>query len=468
MRTTLNYQSNRSERNCYGLRYSALIPVVILCIATALCFAADSEEIESRAQGLECPSTATIRTFDVQLAPGDINVGGTTWNPCGYIEIVGPDGVTNCVRWVAESRGEAFDINPVTAFSGSLVPRNLMWDSTEPYLFFEFAGGSAASGVWRVHASNSVPRYVGPTRESFRLLARSDGPDWVACKQVRDGQWLWLAYTPEDIARATHTFSTNRVDPLVAEINESRMILEGSLGIYGNQVIMYLTNTDGRVTGSYFYARHGNDLTLEGLVDPVTGRGTMTEAWDGKTTGYFDFTLSDEGMRGTWRATTDSTDLQPFAFKRLHFPDRTYSDAASKLSGFYCHVFESWIYVNGDSADALPKEQTFTAWDWLRIRHVEGDVFAFYYSVTGDNGHLGSIQGLARMTGANVAEFTAQYGLPGDPRGRLGFEFEGDSVTATELEDCSDYRGARAHFDDTLKRADEHAVQLLAETAAAP
>jgi len=163
---------------------------------------------------------AILRTFEVQLTPGDINVGGTSYNPCGHIEIVDQNGTTNRVRWVSESRGETFDLNPVTAFSGSLVPRNLQWDSGEPHLHFEFGGGPAASGVWRVHATNSVPVYVGPTRESFRLDSKADGPDWVVCNQVRNGKSLWFAYTPEDIARPLHTFSTNIVDEPVATSNE--------------------------------------------------------------------------------------------------------------------------------------------------------------------------------------------------------------------------------------------------------
>ena len=91
---------------------------------------------------------------------------------------------------------------------------------------------------------------------------------------------------------------------------------------------------------------------------------------------------------------------------------------------------------------------------------------SFYYYVQGDNGHIGRLGGLLNMTSAGTAELTAGGDLPDRPRGRLGFEFHGDSATITELEDCSDFRGARAHFDGTLKRADEYAVPAAIEKAA--
>ena len=335
---------------------SLIVSLLLLCCAIV----ASTGDQAISPDGQFC---ATVRTFDVQLPPGDINVAGTTYNPCGHVDIVAQDGTTNHVRWVAESRGVEFDLNPVTAFSGSLVPRNLQWDSTQPYLYFEFAGGAAASGVWRVHATDSVPRYVGPTRESFRLMPMPDDPDWVACNQVRNGKWLYFAYTPEDIAQATHSFSTNAV--------------------------AIVSNT---------------------------------------------------------------------------FSDSRFAEQASTLSGFYSHVFDSWIYVNGDTPEALPKEQPMQGWEWLRIQHAGGDTLEFDLYVLGDNGHQGRVGGLARMTSPTRAEFTAPDGLPGKPRGKLVFEFDGDSVDITEAESCSYYRGARVVFDDTLERTEEHAIP----TAAAP
>ena len=185
----------------------------------------------------------------------------------------------------------------------------------------------------------------------------------------------------------------------------------------------------------------------------------MIERWDGKTTGFFAFELTDEDMKGTWREAPDSK-AQPFTFTRLHFPSQSVADGASKLSGFYARTFESWIYVDGATPDAPPKEHKFTAWDWLRIRYVDGNVFAFYFRVQGGNGHLGAIQGLAQIQSEGRAEFTAPRSiLPDRPPAKLGFEFEGDAVTVTERQDCGDYRGERAYFGDTLKRTDEHAVQ---------
>ncbi len=241
--------------------------------------------------------------------------------------------------------------------------------------------------------------------------------------------------------------------------NPQDMVFTGSLGLYGSIVAMQVSQRDGKVSGSYFYVEHGKELSLQGEIDPVTGRGTMTEKWEGEITGYFDFTLTDNGMMGTWRATLDD-EAHPLDFRRLDLSDATYAKQASALSGFYCRTFDSWVYVNGATPDAPPKEKAHDAWDWLRVRHVGGNVLAFHYRVMADNGHQGAVGGLANMTSVGTAEFTAADGLPGRPRGRLGFEFDGDTVTITEQEDCSYYRGERAHFDGTLHRADEHAVRL--------
>jgi hypothetical protein len=211
----VSHNSEIRVRDGIHSKLAGLSAVLLWCCAISYLAAESATDASS-------PFHATVRTFEVELPPGDINVGGTTWNPCGHIEIVGPDGATNRVRWVAESRGEAFDLNPITAFSGSMVPRNLQWDSTDPYLYYEFWGGAAASGVWRVHATNSIPVYVGPTREAYRLQSQSYGPDWVVCNQVRDGKWLRLAYTPEDIAQPRHAFSTNIVDTPTSPTSATR------------------------------------------------------------------------------------------------------------------------------------------------------------------------------------------------------------------------------------------------------
>jgi len=188
-----------------------------IAVNTLVATAENSPEANDQPRCVSSVTKTHAHTFEVQLPQGDINVAGTTCTPCGHIEIVAHDGTTNRVRWIVQSRGVEFDMNPVTAFSGSLVPRNLQWDSTEPFLYFEFGGGAAASGVWRVHATNNVPVYVGPTRESFRLDSKADSPDWVVCNLVRNGKSLWVAYTPGDIAQPQHTFSTNIVaTPLAA------------------------------------------------------------------------------------------------------------------------------------------------------------------------------------------------------------------------------------------------------------
>lgn len=154
---------------------------------------------------------AVVRTHNAHLPLGDRNVTSTHRNPYGHIWIVSGNAVTTDVRWVQESRGVEFELDPVRAFCGSLVPRNLQWDSTGRFLYYEFGGGPSASGVWRVDREGGVPRYVSSTRERFRLLPQPEGPDWVVCSQVRDGKWLWFVYTPDDIARDKHAFSTNEV-----------------------------------------------------------------------------------------------------------------------------------------------------------------------------------------------------------------------------------------------------------------
>ena len=241
------------------------------------------------------------------------------------------------------------------------------------------------------------------------------------------------------------------------DVNE--LTLAGQLGIYNNQIVMKLNIAGNSVTGSYFYARHGKDLSLEGTIQPDTGKGTLTESFNGEKTGYFDFTLIDGGMTGTWHAASSNSESR-FTFKSLDLSEATFEDSGARLSGFYCVLFENWVYVDGETADSLPVKERYTAWNWLRIRYVGGDVFSFYLKVQGSNAHQGSIQGLARMVSPSKAEFTSTEMFQGKPTAKLGFSVEGDKVTVSELEDCSYHRGARASFDTELKRADEHNVKL--------
>ena len=153
---------------------------------------------------------AVVHKFEFHLPPGAWYDDDEKINHYGHLFIVSGTNSVG-VPWVRNSRGVQFEFNMFDVYSGPLVPCHLQWDSTGAYLYFEFAGGPAASAVWRVSPTNGIPRYVSATREAFKLLPQPGGPDWVLCNQVRDGKRLWYAYTSDDIAKETHKFSTNQV-----------------------------------------------------------------------------------------------------------------------------------------------------------------------------------------------------------------------------------------------------------------
>ena len=152
-----------------------------------------------------------VKPFWHLLSDGEVNAGGVTSNQCGHVWTATEGQLPVKALWLTESRGVQFNTDPDGPEGESLLPRNLQWDSTGKFLYYEFGGGPIASGVWRVEPGKAAPRYVSATREAFRLLPQPDGSDHVICSQVRDGEWLWYAYTPEDIAREKHAFSTNQV-----------------------------------------------------------------------------------------------------------------------------------------------------------------------------------------------------------------------------------------------------------------
>lgn len=77
-------------------------------------------------------------------------------------------------------------------------------------------------------------------------------------------------------------------------------IYTGRLGVYRSLLEMRLTESNGVLTGSCQFAKHGKPLLLKGSWDAETGQGTMTEHWEGTQTGTFEFTVTEDGLQGQW------------------------------------------------------------------------------------------------------------------------------------------------------------------------
>jgi hypothetical protein len=232
------------------------------------------------------------------------------------------------------------------------------------------------------------------------------------------------------------------------EINEDAIwsFYEGRMGTYEQQVVLELGILGTEITGRYFYARHQDFLALEGNFDSITETYYLTESYRGKITGYIKFTANSEGnLEGSWSKLEES-DPEPFIATKL---DLTVDDMQLNVDfERYDFRHEVLIYSGvSNESDVTPVV------DEIMISHLDEKYFSFHYSIIGGNGHLGSIDGLGIRTSADSAE----YRSPANGC-VLSFAFANDSIVISEQEDCSFYRGMRAHFGNSLGKVQKGLV----------
>lgn len=224
------------------------------------------------------------------------------------------------------------------------------------------------------------------------------------------------------------------------ELNEDAIwsFYEGRMGNYEQQVVLEMGILGTEVTGRYFYARHQDFLALEGNYDSITKIFYLTESYRGKITGYIRFTQNEEGnLEGSWSKLEESQ-AEPFRATKL---DLILDDVQLDVD-FERYDFRHEVLIySGVSNESEIKPVI----DEIMISYLDSKHFSFHYSIIGGNGHLGSIDGVGIRTSADSAE----YQSPSNGC-ILNFAFMNDSIAISEKEDCSSYRGMRAHFGNTL------------------
>jgi len=232
----------------------------------------------------------------------------------------------------------------------------------------------------------------------------------------------------------------------IEDINDDHewSVYQGRIGTYEQQVVIEIGIVENEVTGRYFYARHQNFLSLEGTFDSLTKEFNLIETYRGKTTGQIRCIIDDKGnLDGTWSKSEES-EPEPFKATKLSSGDDD-KDRLNVEFLKYDNRHEVQIY----SGVSNESNREFVV-DELMISKIDASHFSFHYSIIGGNRHTGSIDGIGSMSTADSAEFVApQSGCI------LGFVFEGDSLSVIEKEDCSYYRGMRAHFTNKLGKIEK-------------
>lgn len=216
-------------------------------------------------------------------------------------------------------------------------------------------------------------------------------------------------------------------------------IYTGKLGVYQAQVVMQLTFSDEKITGTYYYTKHQKKLNLEGNIDYYTGKITMMESYKNKVTGYLEGTLVDNEISGIWKAKKNDENTQKFNVSLLQTSE---DNAIIEEVRFSKYILEHSIELyDSDTEDW----QSMSTTDVIKVNSFTDNNFDFYYSITGTNGHTGSIEGIGTMQTESIGQFKDGEGC------ELRFAFFDDSLSI-EAEGCENYAGARAYFGGTLRK----------------
>ncbi len=209
----------------------------------------------------------------------------------------------------------------------------------------------------------------------------------------------------------------------------------GTIGLYGEDVLMEVNQDERELTGRYWYLKHGKQIALEGTASAKSGEWQLTESVKNVVTGNMTLQLNDAVLTGQWYAPGRKSELQEVTMKKVFTSQNGPIEPA-----FETYENSKTITVYNGETD---EEQE--ASDDIRLVRI-GEYVLFQYFVIGTNAHVGHINGLAKMQGNDKAVFSGEEGC------QLSLNFEKNAITILEDEDCSYYRGMRAYFEGTLKK----------------
>ena len=208
----------------------------------------------------------------------------------------------------------------------------------------------------------------------------------------------------------------------------------GTVGLYGEEVVMQISVNKSDISGGYWYVKHGKKLTLSGQTVAKFDEWKFEESYNGKATGRFSVTNYGDSLIGQWFA-PGKDEGQEVNLKRI------ISDSEEIELSFdtytYSHVVP--IFFGEEEDEEIEVVDEFKS---SRI----GDYLLFSYEVTGTNAHTGHISGLAEMVNDNKAIFK------GEMECELTIEFTDYKTVNVDETDCHYYRGMRAYFSGELKK----------------
>lgn len=212
---------------------------------------------------------------------------------------------------------------------------------------------------------------------------------------------------------------------------DSWAVYTGNVGLYGKHIVLEIMVFGDSVKGSYFYTKHQKPITLTGTINEKN-HIKAKESYKGKTTGYWEFTISKGDILGKWSKYPSMKEPEGLIAKLSSIDQSNYHPDYSRYQWEH-----SVPFYNGESEDFEEVTDVCTI-NWLDEKH-----FTFHYNVTRRNGHLGSVEGMAIINDKGVGIFNGEYDC------ELTFEFEKDNLNISES-NCSYYHGANAYFDGTL------------------
>lgn len=218
-------------------------------------------------------------------------------------------------------------------------------------------------------------------------------------------------------------------------------VLAGAIDYF--PFVMQLGMENEQATGHYLYTKQGKRIDLKGHYDAGEGQWILEEQVGGRTTGYFQVSISSESISGIWSAKSDFSAAKDVTGRRLDVPYEPNSVTGKRISGLYQNKGTTTTY-EGDDANGEPIEKEYDVTDQCAVRYIGGGYFSFWLTVTGANYHTGEVSGVGKI----AADYT---GVTDMEDCKIGFDFRTQGSVTVEEEDCGDYHGARAWFGGTYR-----------------
>lgn len=224
-----------------------------------------------------------------------------------------------------------------------------------------------------------------------------------------------------------------------ADIQKKEWFLyEGMIGDYYQHVVFVYRIEGDSIYGQYYYSKHQKALKIIGKYDKKQNQYLIQESYKGKNTGFLQLSNINGKLKGTWKKSAKESESQQVI---LNFLDQKES---VELPYKFVHEtikdpHQVYIY-NGINEDT----DTIEVVDELHLSKINSNYYSFAYSVTGGNGHIGSVNGIIKMKNDTIGIFR------GEDECEMLFKILPNEIIIEE-NDCGYYHGAHAYFDNRLK-----------------